>query len=348
MQTRILKAFATVCSTIKRNSMKKINKEVLLQAAKVVLAAVFAICFAETLRLKYAVSAGIVAILSIQPTKTETVKTALGRFYAFVIALVIAAVSFGLLGAGFGAFFLFLAGYILVCQIFGWHAAMAMNSVLISHFISEGGMSFPAVMNEILIFLIGVSAGIIANLHLHKKERYIRELEQSADEQIVKILTRMAERIVNMEIADYDGECFTVLQKMIRRAKDAAEVNYKNQFRKDDTFDMEYLHMRENQCEVLYEMYRSAKALGSSPATAKRISDFMLVMAKSYAKENDGILLMQLFQKLDSSMKDQPLPVSRKEFEDRARLFVLLRYMEEFLQIKIDFAGKYDKLEKGA
>ena len=343
MQTRILKAIATVCSTIKRSSMRKINKEIMLQAAKVVLAAVFAICFAETLRLNYAVSAGIVAILSIQPTKTETVKTALARFYAFVIALLIASVSFGILGAGFGAFFLFLAVYIPVCQIFGWHAAMAMNSVLISHFISEGGMSVPIVMNEILIFLIGVSAGIAANLHLHKRDSYIRELEKNADEQIVRILSRMAERIVNREIADYDGECFVVLQRMIRKAKDAAEVDYKNQFRKDDTFDMDYLHMREEQCEVLYEMYRSAKALGSSPATAKRISDFMLVMARSYAKENDGILLMQLFRTMDQSMKEQPLPVTRKEFEDRARLFVLLRYMEEFLQIKIDFAKKQEK-----
>ena len=346
MQTRISKAFATVCCTIKRSSMKRINKDVLIQAAKVVLAAVAAICFAEVLRLKYAVSAGIVAILSIQPTKTETVKTALGRFYAFISALIIAGISFGVLGVHLNAFFLFLAGYILVCQIFGWHAAMAMNSVLISHFVSEGAMTFPTIMNEILIFLIGVIAGIIANLHLHKKERYIWELEQNADEQIVKILGRMSERIVNMDLADYDGECFVVLQKMIRKAKDTAELNYKNQFRKDDTFDMDYLKMREDQCEVLYEMYKSAKALCSSPATAKKISDFMALMAKVYARENDGTMLMKLFQEMDKDMKSQPLPVTREEFEDRARLFTLMRYIEEFLQIKIDFAKKYGKLEE--
>ena len=325
--------------------MKKVNKDVLIQAAKVVLAAVIAICFAEVLRLKYAVSAGVVAILSIQPTKTETVKTALGRFYAFISALLIAGISFGLLGVHLNAFFLFLALYILVCQIFGWHAAMAMNSVLISHFVSEGEMTFPTIMNEVLIFLIGVIAGIVANLHLHKRERYIRELEQSADEQIVKILSRMSERVVNMDISDYNGECFVVLEKMIRKAKDAAEVDYKNQFRKEDTYDMDYLKMRDEQCEVLFEMYKSARALSSSPATAKKISDFMALMAKSYARENDGTMLMKLFQEMDKDMKEQPLPVSREEFENRARLFSLMRYMEEFLQIKIDFAGKYGKLE---
>ena len=326
--------------------MKKIDKAVVLQAAKVVLAAVLAIEFAEMLRLKYSVSAGIVAILSIQPTKTETVFTALGRFYAFISALLIAAACFGIFGVHLNAFFLFLLFYILVCQIFGWHAAMAMNSVLISHFLSEGVMSLPTVMNEVLIFLIGVTAGIAANLHLRKKEAYILELEKNADEQVVKILSRMAERVVNMDISDYSGDCFLVLRRMIWKAKEAAEENYKNQFKKDDIFDLEYVAMRERQCQVLFEMYKSARELGSSPATAKRVSDFMALMAKDYGKENDGGMLMKLFGAMDDYMKEQPLPVSRKEFEDRARLFALMRHMEEFIRIKIDFAGKYGKLEK--
>lgn len=341
MQTLILRAFVIVCCIIKKSDMKRINKELIIQAAKVVLAAVFAILFAELVRLKYAVSAGIVAILSIQPTKTETVSTALARFYAFISALVIAAICFGIFGVHLNAFFLFLAIYILVCQIFGWHAAMAVNSVLISHFVSEGAMTLPIIMNEVLIFLIGVIAGIVANLHLHKKERYIRELEQNADAQIVKILSRMSERVVNKDISDYNGECFVVLEKMIRKAKDTAEENYKNQFRKDDIFDIEYLKMREEQCQVLFEMYKSARALGSSPATAKRISDFMALMAKVYAKGNDCAMLMKLFKELDNHMKGQPLPVTRKEFEDRARLFALMRSMEEFIQIKIVFSEKF-------
>ena len=36
-------------------------------------------------------------------------------------------------------------------------------------------------------------------------------------------------------------------------------------------------------------------------------------------------------------MKSTPLPVERNEFEDRARLFMLLRRIEEFLMIKKEF-----------
>ena len=36
-------------------------------------------------------------------------------------------------------------------------------------------------------------------------------------------------------------------------------------------------------------------------------------------------------------MKETPLPVTREEFEDRARLFALMQDIEEFLQIKAEF-----------
>ena len=50
---------------------------------KITVAAVLAIIVAQLLHLEFAVSAGIVAILSVQPTKKETLRTALSRFLAF-------------------------------------------------------------------------------------------------------------------------------------------------------------------------------------------------------------------------------------------------------------------------
>ena len=37
-------------------------------------------------------------------------------------------------------------------------------------------------------------------------------------------------------------------------------------------------------------------------------------------------------------MKSRPLPVTRAEFEDRAELYTLLRDIEEFIKIKVDFS----------
>ena len=63
--------------------MKKTIKDIIINSAKIILAAVLAILLAFILKLEFAVSAGIVAILSVQPSKRETIHTALSRLYGF-------------------------------------------------------------------------------------------------------------------------------------------------------------------------------------------------------------------------------------------------------------------------
>ena len=204
------------------------TKKNLLQAFKISLAAVGAILLAGFMQLDFAVSAGIVAILTIQPTKRETFQTAVGRLYAFIAAVGIAYISFQIFGVTLPAFFVYLIVYILICQIFKWNSAMAMNSVLISHFVTFGVMSWQTLANEALIFAIGVGAGILANMHLHKKADYSEQLMKNMDDQIVKILARMSERILDKDISDYNGECFHTLDEQILLAKQVALENYNN------------------------------------------------------------------------------------------------------------------------
>ena len=61
-------------------------KSILANTIKIAVAAILAILCAQALKLDFAVSAGIVAILSVQPTKKETLQTALARLLAFAVA----------------------------------------------------------------------------------------------------------------------------------------------------------------------------------------------------------------------------------------------------------------------
>lgn len=314
-----------------------IDKKELINTVKIALAAILAIIIANVLNLEFAVSAGIISILTIQPTKKETIQTALGRLYAFGIALVIALVCFEVLGFSVEAFFLYLILYILVCQKFHWYSAMAMNSVLISHFLTFSHMEISAIWNEILLFAIGVGIGVIANLHLHKKISYIEELKVQTDEQIKMILHRMSIRIMENDILDYNGECFQRLEESIRKAKNVAEENFKNQFGTKDIYDQEYILMRERQVHTLYEMYKKVRNLQTQPVTAKLISDFLEQVSKDFHEENTVKKLLEEFNQMNETMKSKPLPVTRAEFEDRAKLYGLLRDIEEFLKIKQKF-----------
>ena len=62
-------------------------------------------------------------------------------------------------------------------------------------------------------------------------------------------------------------------------------------------------------------------------------------VASEYHMKNDCTALLDDFKKLDLYMKSLDLPHVRSEFEDRARLFIILRLLEEFLLM-------YDEIKK--
>lgn len=309
----------------------------LISSAKIIIAAILATLTAYFLKLDFAVSAGIVAILSIQPTKKETLNTALFRLYAFLMALLIFFVCSCILGFTYYAFFLYLAVFIVICQFFKWYSAMAMDSVLISHFLTFKAFGVTQVTNEVLLFVIGVGFGVLANIFLHKQTDKIEALKKEADEQIRQILIKMAQRIMDLDFEGYNGECFQKLDKAILEAKVFADQNANNQFRKADDYDQQYIEMRRAQKEVLQEIYKCIIELRTVPSTAQRVSDFFRKVAAEYEKNNDVVSLIEELHIIHSDMKKIKLPENRGEFEDRALLFMMLKRMNEFLNLKREF-----------
>lgn len=319
-------------------------KRVVFNTMKIVLASIFAIVIAYSLDFSFYISCGIVTILTIQSTKKDTLHTAIERFIAFIIALVIAYGCFYFFGYTILAYCIYLVFYLFICQLCSWYSSMAVNSVLISHFLTFQMMTFPTIINELGLFGIGVSIGIMANLHL-KKNIYIEDLKSQADNQIRYILLRMSKRIVQ-DIDEYDGSCFDVLYELISKAKTMSYENEKNSIFTFDDFDRKYISMRSKQTQVLYEMYKIIRNMHTTPFTAKMISEFLNKIANEYHLKNDCEQLLLEFYELDKKMKETPLPIERMEFEDRARLFVLLRRIEEFLLIKREFYKNVYSLNK--
>ena len=315
--------------------------EILLNCIKLICASLLSIVIAELLHLEFAASAGVISLLTIMPTKKETFKTAGIRFLAFAAALALAFGCYSLVGFNITAFAVFLVVFIPVCQLCKWSYALTICSVIISHFILLGDMSVPHIINEILIFSIGVLIGMIANLHLRKDVNYIEQLKDETDAEMKSILGRMAEHILDEDFTDYNGELLHQLRKSIRHAKNVADRNYNNQFGTTDIYDIEYIRMRDKQCMVVHEMYKIVRHIHTTPSTAHEISDFLKYMSETYHKDNDGKLTLEKFKEMDQGMKSKPLPVERKEFEDRAMLFNLLCKIEEFVTIKIEFSEKF-------
>lgn len=307
-----------------------------LNTFKISLAAMLAILIADRAGLANAVSAGIVAILTIQPTKRETIHTAIHRGEAFLIALLVSFLTFSVFGYNYQGFFSYIIIYIFICQRFAWISAMAMNSVIISHFLGFGEMTREYIVNEICIFLIGVGMGLISNLFLQKNTARMRAFREAADTEMKKILYDLSV-LLRREDRMQNTECFYRLDDAIRLAENMAKINFENQLSDKDTYEIKYIEMRKSQRHVLMEMWKIVTKINGTPITLKRIADFLEKISREYNQNNTVEELLLELESLSRAMRETPLPRERREFEDRAQLYSLMKGMEEFLMIKADF-----------
>lgn len=319
---------------------KEKTKQTLKAGIKITLASVCAILMAGMLQLQFPTTAGIITILSIQKTKKETLKTAGRRTGAFMIAIMIAGICFFTGGFNVPSFGVYLLIFSSICLYFGWVEAIAMDSVLVTHFLTEKSLKPELLLNELLLFIIGTGFGVLANVHLRKKKREFDLLAEQVDMEIKGILKRMAERLLNEDKSTYNKDCFVRIEKQVQRAKECAYENFNNQIISASYEEIDYIKMRENQIEVLKHIYESIKMVQIIPKQTQKIANLMLDIEQGYHKENTVAVFLQELQELFKEMQKEELPVRREEFEARAVLFYIMKQLEEFLIVKQNFIKK--------
>lgn len=318
----------------------------LIKSLKIAIAALLAIAIAGELGLKYSATAGVITILSIQNTKRETLKSARNRGLAFLCALILGFICYQILGFTLWAFAVFLFLFALVCLQLNWVEALAMDSVLITHFLTEKSMSPELVLNEVLLFFIGTGMGIIINLHLHKKEEEFDRLAGTVDEQIKGILHRMSLWLSQEDKSEYSSGCFEKLTQALEEAKHCAATNYNNALWNQSTYELDYIRMREQQSVVLKEIYQNIKRISYLPKQAGQVAALLARIEQDYHKNNTVEGLIAELEILLADMKKQALPESREEFEARAILFYILMQLKSMLEIKEKFILSLERIQE--
>ncbi|MDD6098561.1 MAG: aromatic acid exporter family protein [Oscillospiraceae bacterium] len=319
-----------------------ISGKTVFNAGKISLGCVLSMIAATVLGLKYSATAGLITILSIQQTKKETVITALKRLSAFFCAVVISVLCFNLLGYTTLAFGVYLFIFVMLCMILDWQIATVPISVLITHLLAEKSCHISILLNEFLIFVIGAGVGTIINMHLHNNKQKMNSSREKLDNEIKAILERMSQRILTDDKSDYNSDCFKKIDKLLFEARQVAYENQNNKLIGAESYDIDYLKMRENQCSVLMEMYKSILKISVTPEQSKVISEFLKKTSSEFHEKNDVKNLISELEDIFADMRFQKMPESRTEFENRAVLFSLMLQIKDFLSIKYDFMEKRD------
>lgn len=309
----------------------------LLKVVKIGVGALAAMLAASALGLSYVTSAGIITVLSIQNTKRETIFVIVKRSCAFLFALIIAYGCFTFLGYHLWVVGVFLLLFAAVCNLCSFQDAIAMDTVLITHFYTEQSMSLFWVRNEALLLLIGVAAGMLMNSYIPGNKKEIRKDQRHVEDQMREILGRMSEVLLDQSKEQYDGTCFGPLELRLKESVKRAVANRDNTLLTDTSYFITYMEMRRDQTEVLKKIYENICLLDRIPSQTFVISEFFQEISIGFHEYNNVQGLMEQLDQIQKKMKEEPLPKNREEFENRAVLYRILYELEDFLALKRRF-----------
>lgn len=310
------------------NDMEKTLRITLL--IKMIIGFTIAYLLGLAFSLEYSYTAGVITVLSLALTKEAVIVQALKRFGASLIGIGLGALIFFLLGYEIYSLVIVVIVLLSVLYLLKLEIGIVLALVLISQEYLGGNVSYS--LNALFILLVGVGVAIILNLYSPTPKKIIYRNELKIDRQISDVFSSLSKQ----EIID-----FTSLKSSILNAKHDLVLAKENRSFADVEKRISYIGMRENQTLVLERISHILANLNNT-LHKQKICDYLGEFVNNIGRIDYATGLLAKLDDLHDYFELLPLPISRKEFEQRAELFHVLGEVRAFLEAKIDYHIKYD------
>ncbi|MDO5517854.1 MAG: aromatic acid exporter family protein [Clostridium sp.] len=308
---------------------------------KMALSATISVLICNYFGIKFGVTSGIIAILSIQDTKRDAVFVSLKRIAAAIIAILLSYILYIILGNSPVIFGIFLLIFIPVTIRFNIVEGMVPAAVLSTHLLTSSDINVTWILNEILLTIVGVGVAMIFNLYSMSLEEDYENNKVKIEEHYRTILSDLAVSLVTQKLPADEKEIFENVEKLIDETKIMAQKICKNYILKSHEFYISYVDMRIAQLETLKRMKRHFSRFYMTYEQTKLLSEFTHDVAVNIYADNDCRDLIEKLNLLREEYKAMELPKNRDEFENRALLLQFLNDLEDFLMIKREFKERF-------
>lgn len=208
---------------------------------------------------------------------------------------------------------------------------IAMCVVIASHYYLQGETSIKWILNEAGIFAVGTGIGVLINMYIPTNIHKIHEVQKKLQEEVSIVLIDIADIIVNPKKENGYSRDLYKLNSLIDSSISETYDNINNTLLSDTRFFLEHMDIIKSQRDILENLYSYVSQLNSTPPQAHILSAFIHKIGYTEFEAETGNLLLEELKRLMLSMKNQPLPVDRTEFENRAILFLCLTELKQFL-----------------
>lgn len=324
--------------------MKLKVRQMLLLAAKIGIGASAAIYIAELLKLQYATSAGIITLLTLITTRWGTLKLSVQRLVTYAVSVGLCWLIFNVVPSMWIAYGAFLFFIVLITEWTGWRGTLSVNAVIGTHFLTTQDFSIEFMLNELMLVVIGISIAIILNLvHINSAhENGIIRRMRHVEHRLKQILTELAGYLVQNATGDRVWEDLIQLEKELEEYLELASEYHNNTFQSHQDYYMAYFEMRMKQCGALHNLHAEMKRMRAMPKQAHIVADFIMDITQYVTEMNDPRKQIEDMEKILEELRNEPLPETHEEFENRAELYHVLMDMEEFLLYKKRFVEEID------
>ena len=312
----------------------------LISVAEVAAGTTFSILLAGMFGLKYSAVAGITTLLTIQNTRGATLKTTGKRMVAFALMVVLCAATLLPLQFHTLSFGLFLLLFVGLCYLLDLQSVIASSAVLATHFLMERSMAPDLIINELGLLLTGSGIGVLVKLIIPRRRAPLTRFRDDIENAFKAILQAMAGKTIHTLTDAEDPDrlnSFDRLEKMLADYENAALFESDNHLLGEGKYPVAYFQMRSRQASFLRRIWQNLSRTGQSHGTNFLLADFFKEVADGFSEGNTALHMLQTLERIDHVYDRLPLPLDRKEFEDRALLYAVIQDMRSLLQIKRDF-----------
>src|SRR5690625_830834 len=303
------------------------------QIFKIILVVPISVFIAEYFGLNFPGSAGIIAVLCVQPTRKRSFLIAWHRLAAGLLSMVFAYFIFNFLG-----YYAWTVGLLLLVFIPITHAlkiapGIVTSLVVIFHFYESQAINQAIILNEIAIMSIGIGVALIINLYMPSLDKNLEQLKKDIEVNYQQIFRNFASYLKG-DKKEITPKRINELKEQLADAEKFVQKNIENTFSRHAYQHQQYFSMRHVHIDCLDQMIRIIKPLDVKVKKSHQIAELFDGLADTIYPDNAVSYHLDQVGWLKSYFAKDTLPKSREEFEVRASLFQLLAEVEHYLMIK--------------